>query len=157
LEEPRREGAVHVEEEGVVPREAVAEGLREGEHPLAHGDARDDRGDEVVGAEAHAAAHARGAEAAALAREGNEELGAARGAGVAREASSQVAAPAELEELAPHEARERPPLAREARAEARKALAERLGEEAPRPIAGRVAGGHAARRDSRDDPGTGRP
>src|SRR5690606_28662515 len=105
----------------------------------------------------HAAPHARGAKASGLAREGDEELGAACRAGVAREPASQVAASAEFEELAPDEARQRSPVAREARAEPRQALAERLGEEAPGPVAGRVAAGargHARGRDSRGRPGS---
>ena len=89
--------------EAVVPGEQVAQAVGEAQHPLADGDAGQHTIHEVGGALGHAAAPATGAEATALAGEGDQPL---QGAGVApepREAVGEDAAGQELAELPLHE------------------------------------------------------
>ena len=73
-EQSAQEGAKHVARKAGVVGAAVAERVGQGQHPLADGDHRQHAVDEVGGGVGHAATAAGGAEAAALAREGDDPL-----------------------------------------------------------------------------------
>ena len=111
----RREDAAHedvehgLHERGVVGKPvAQREGQRE--HPLAHGGGGQHAIDEVRGGVGHAAAAARGTEAAALAREGDDAVEAAAVAAHADEAVGKDPAAQGAAELARDEAGPRPPV-----------------------------------------------
>jgi hypothetical protein len=87
-----QQDAEHVTGEARVVGEEGADPLRQGEHPLAEGQRRQDLVGEVGGHLHHAAGVAGGAGAAALAGEGDQTLGGARVATDAGEAVSEDAA-----------------------------------------------------------------
>jgi len=94
-------------EELAVVAEADGQGPREGEDPLAVADRRQNVVHEERGSLGHAPAHARRAEAAALAREGHPQLVAAAAARRPHEALREVAAHGEAAQLALDEVGER--------------------------------------------------
>jgi hypothetical protein len=113
--EPARPPALEAEEradvdgedgatEAVVPGQQVAQPVREAEHPLPDGHTWEDRVHGVGGALGHPAAPATGAEAAALARKGQEVVQPAALALEAGETLGQEATREELPELVLHEA-----------------------------------------------------
>ena len=99
------EHAEHGAAERVVERQAVAQPVRHGEHPLAHRDERQHGLDEVRRLLGHAPAATARADGARLTRERNEALEPARVAPHAGEASVERAAAEEVAELALDEAR----------------------------------------------------
>ena len=105
----RREDGAHEEtqdgarERGVVG-EAIAEREGQREHPLPHGDLRQDPIHQVGGCVGHTPPAAGGTEAAALAREGDDAVQAAGVAVHAHEAAGEDAAAEEAPELALDEA-----------------------------------------------------
>jgi len=80
----------------VIPGQQVAHPMRETEHPLAHGDRREDVIHQMRGAVGHPAAAAAWAEAAPLAGKGHEAVQTARAASESREATGQKSARQEL-------------------------------------------------------------
>ena len=89
----------HGAAERMIPRQAIAECVREREHPLAHGNMRQDVVDELRGAGGHATAATTRTKTAALAREGHERFGVTPLALKPREAAAPDATlqePAEL-------------------------------------------------------------
>lgn len=83
-----------------VPGEVAAEGVGEAENPVADRDWWEDAVDQVRGRVRHATPHAAGAEAAALAAEGDQDVVSAVGTGDACEAVGEDAAVEEGSELA---------------------------------------------------------
>src|SRR5439155_14564675 len=98
--------AEHRAAERMIVRKKIAQAVRQGEHPLAQGNARQDVIDEVGGLLRHAAAATAGTEAASLARERHEALERAVLAPNPCEASAERSARQELAELALDEAGE---------------------------------------------------
>src|SRR5438093_1831049 len=98
--------AEHRAAERVIVGEEIAQAVRQREHPLAHGDVRQDVIDEVCGLLRHAAAAAARTKAASFARERHEALEGTALAPNAREASAERAARQELAELSLDEAGE---------------------------------------------------
>src|SRR2546429_1615055 len=98
--------AEHGAAERVIVGEEIAQAVRKREHPLAHGNVRQDVIDEVGGLLRHAAAAAARTKAASFARERHEALEGTALAPNAREASAERAARQELAELSLDEAGE---------------------------------------------------
>src|SRR5438094_9185289 len=96
----------HRPAERVIVGEEIAQAVRQREHPLAHGNVRQDVIDEVCGLLRHAAAAAARTKAASFARERHEALEGTALAPNAREASAERAARQELAELSLDEAGE---------------------------------------------------
>ncbi len=94
-------------EELAVVAEADGQGPREGEHPLAVADRRQNVVDEERRSLGHTPAHARRAEPAALAREGHTQLIAAAAACRPDKALREVAAHGEAPQLVPDEVGQR--------------------------------------------------
>jgi len=99
------EHAQHGATERVIERETVAQAMRHGEHPLAHGDGRQHGVDEVRRLLGHAPAAAARADGACLAGERDEALEPAGVAPHAGEAAGEDPAAEEVAELALDEAR----------------------------------------------------
>src|SRR5437016_2482891 len=91
--------AEHRAAERVIVGEEIAQAVRKREHPLAHGNVRQDVIDEVGGLLRHAAAAAARTKAASFARERHEALEGTALAPNARDASAERAAAQELPEL----------------------------------------------------------
>ncbi len=107
---PRRassadEHAEHGAAQRVVERQAVAQPVRHGEDPLAHGDERQHGVDQVRGLLRHAPPAATGADGARFTRKRDQALERAVGASHATEAAPEVATAEEVPELALDEAR----------------------------------------------------
>jgi hypothetical protein len=98
------EHAQHGAAEGVVERQAVAQAVRHGEHPLAHGDGGKHGLDEVRRLLGHAPTAAARTDGARFTGERHEALEPARVASHAREAPAERAAAEEVAELALDEA-----------------------------------------------------
>jgi hypothetical protein len=90
----------------VIPGQAVAQALRQRQHPLPHRHPRQHLVDERGGASSHPPPPAAGTEAASLAGEGHEALEGAVGAPKPREAMGRHATRKELAELLLDEARQ---------------------------------------------------
>ncbi len=104
-EDGAHEEAEHRARERAVVGQAVAQGKGQRQHPLPHGDLGQHAVDEVCGGVGHAAAAARRAEAAALAREGHDALASAGVAAYAHEAVGEDPQREERPKLAFDEAR----------------------------------------------------
>ena len=91
----------------VIPRQEISKPVREAQHPLPHGHARQHLVDEAGGGFGHAPAAAARAEATALTGERHEPLERAVGASEARETVSQHPAGQEVSELLFHQPRQR--------------------------------------------------
>ncbi|MBY0276732.1 hypothetical protein K2Z84_15430, partial [Candidatus Binatia bacterium] len=100
------EHSEHAPAEPLVVRERVAQPVRRGEHPLPYGKAAKHVVHEVGGEACHATRRARRAEAAALAGERDQKVGATRVAAEAGEAARELAAGQELPQLALDEVRQ---------------------------------------------------
>jgi hypothetical protein len=86
----------HAPTEPLVVRECVAQAMRRGEHPLPDRQATEHIVHQVRGQGRHAAPGARRTEAAPLARERDQQIGAALVAAEAGEAARELAAGQEL-------------------------------------------------------------
>jgi hypothetical protein len=105
-----REQRVHVDAEDgaaelVIPRDPVAEAIRQREDPLSYGDPGQSAVHELGGLSVHTAPAAARAEAAPLARERHEPLEGAVTTADASETAGEHAAREKLSELALHEVR----------------------------------------------------
>ena len=106
-EEHARGHAEHRARHPVIPGQEIAKTVRQTQHPLAHGHARQHLVDQTGGALGHASAAAARAEAPALAGKRHEVLQRAVGTSQAREAVRQHPAGQEVPELLFHEPRQR--------------------------------------------------
>ncbi len=88
-QQPTHEHAEHRARQRVIPREEIAKTVRQTQHPLAHGHARQHLVDKTGGALRHAPPAATRAETPALAGKRHEPLHRAGGASQAREAVRQ--------------------------------------------------------------------
>jgi hypothetical protein len=132
----------HGATEDVIPGEAIAERVRQGEHPLADGDVGQDVLDELRGAGSHPPAAATRTEAPSLAGERHERFGVAADALKPREAAAPDPAVEEGAELLLEKAREPVRVgARRGSEEALQVLAYDLVEDGARRVARRVPEG----------------